>query len=112
MSMEKPGDCSFSSCGDSSCPAGKVETYKQSCAGNAFTRRCCSPGNYPDIFVMVDKGGGSNLSPEQRVYDLPHADYSQLEGYWTSVKTLVALPGVCTCVLLFVCCWGPWCWLC
>lgn len=90
MTSEKPGDCSDSSCG-AECPGGKVETFKRPCSSNSFVRRCCSPGSYPDIFILIDKGQGSSL--QQRSYNLPYADYSLLEGFWTNVKTVVALAG-------------------
>lgn len=90
MAQERPGDCTTTACG-ADCPSGLVETYSVACSGGGSQRRCCSPGNYPDVLVYVDKGQGSALS--QRVFDLQHADYSLLESYWTNVRTVVALPG-------------------
>lgn len=99
MADERTGDCTTTACGGA-CPAGKVETYTDStnCQGGSFTRRCCSPGNYPDVLIMVDKGQGNPLP--YRVYQnfqkMQYADYSLLEGYWTNAKTVKALPGVST----------------
>jgi len=91
MTTEKAGDCRTTACG-ADCPSGLVETYAVPCPGGGGSqRRCCSPGNYPDVLVFVDKGQGSALS--KRAFDLPHADYSLLESYWTNARTVLALPG-------------------
>lgn len=96
MADERAGTCTITAC-DGSCPPDKVETYRTAagCAADKFARRCCSPGSYPDVLVMVDKGGGENL-PYRAYGNSPKmqtADYSLLEGYWTNVKTVKALPG-------------------
>jgi hypothetical protein len=96
MADERPGDCTTTAC-DGTCPPNKVETYTDSrnCHGGSVQRRCCSPSNYPDILIMVDKGQGSPLPYRayQNFQKMQYADYSLLEGYWTSAKTVKALPG-------------------